>query len=60
MKPLFLDCPPRYTRAQRGEHKPIDYACAVECYRHGDAKAYSTLWWVSMACIAIATVIVIW
>lgn len=30
MKPLFLDCPPRYTRTQRQTANDVDYACALE------------------------------
>lgn len=29
MKPNFLDCPPRYTRARRDDTSSVDYACAV-------------------------------
>lgn len=52
MKPLFLDCPPRYTRTQRGEADDVGYACSV----HGVRSAgYSRAWWIAMALICLAT-----
>jgi len=53
VKPLFLDCPPRYTRTQRAQADDIGYACSViGVQRKG---GYSRAWWVAMILIALAT-----
>ena len=36
MKPLFLDCPPAWTRIKSLDQSPADYACSVERTK-GDA-----------------------
>ena len=56
MKPLFLDCPGRYTRASRNEFDPISYACGIS---HQKARGYGFLWWAAMALIGLATLVVV-
>lgn len=53
MKPLFLDCPPRYTRTQRSQADDVGNACAI----HGVNRkgGYSRAWWIAMLLIALAT-----
>ena len=55
MKPLFLDCPPRYTRTQRQTANDVDYACAIE-QRRSD---YSQAWWAAMLIVSVVAVVVI-
>ena len=57
MKPLFLDCPPAYTRTKSLDQTPADYACAIERTRSTD---YSPSWYVWMAAIAAVATVVIW
>lgn len=58
MKPLFLDCPPAWTRTKSLDQTPADYASAIE--RVG-GTGYSPSWWVAMALItAVATVVIVW
>ena len=58
MKPLFLDCPPAWTRTKSLDQSPADYACSVQ--RSG-GTGYSPAWWVAMALIAaVATVVIVW
>jgi hypothetical protein len=53
MKPLFLDCPPRYTRTQREQVNDVDHACAI----HGTKRNtdYGRVWWIAMILIMLAT-----
>jgi hypothetical protein len=53
MKPLFLDCPPRYTRASNQLDDPVAYACSIS---HRRPTGYGPAWWVAMALICFATV----
>ena len=56
MKPLFLDCPGRYTRISNAQRDDVAYACAV----HGSIpRGYGKAWWVSMAVIGVATLVVV-
>jgi len=57
MKPLFLDCPPAWTRTKSLDQSPADYASAIERTRGTD---YSPSWWTAMAFIAAVATVVIW
>jgi hypothetical protein len=57
MQPKFLDNPPRYTRTPRESGQPVKYACAVD--KGPKPTGYPWLWWVCMALIAGATIMLV-
>ncbi len=51
MKPLFLDNPPRYTRASAQLDDPVAYACSISRRK---PTGYSRAWWACMVLICMA------
>jgi hypothetical protein len=52
MKPLFLDCPPVYTRTPRTVADDVRYANAIESApRETD---YPVLWWALIVAVMLA------
>jgi len=60
MKPKFLDCPPRYTRASRIDVTPVDYACSVSrsttTHKHDKIVLFGSV----SAAAALILVLLIW
>jgi len=56
VKPLFLDCPGRYTRSSNVQRDDVAYACAVQ----GSApRGYGWAWWACMAVISVGTLVLV-
>lgn len=59
MKPLFLDCPPRYTRAQRTAVNVVDDACSVTrppVHKHDRIVVVAS----AIAAVALVIILFIW
>jgi len=45
MKPLFLDCPPAWTRTKSLDQSPVDYACSLERTRGHQTRGDLAVKW---------------
>jgi hypothetical protein len=46
MKPLFLDCPPAWTRTKSLDQTPADYACSVQRTGGSETRGDLAVKWV--------------